>query len=116
MQGWSERYTATFGHSYAFDGGKDGAALKKLLPAINGTTVEDFLAIAERAWKHQRTEKFAKATKQSATIHGICKAWNEVRAEIGKPSTQLGINFDGTLAVKPGQIPTDVSIDDFTEA
>jgi hypothetical protein len=82
MKLWNDRFKACTGLDYAFNGGRDGNSLKRLLQATKEPT-PSLVAIAERAWAKVKEDKFAKSSKEAATIHGFCTCFNQIRIEVG---------------------------------
>lgn len=82
---WSASFVSIHGFDYAFQG-RDAAALKRFLPAATVTT-DEFFSVASAAWVRAAGDKFARQCKQAATIHGLCGAWNDIRAELARPTT-----------------------------
>ena len=74
---WCERYQTVTGERYAFQGGKDGRHVKKLL-ASSGKTPSQLVEVAEAAWK--RPNGFW--CKQAASISGFNSRFNEIRQEV----------------------------------
>jgi len=80
---WCERYETVLGEAYAFQGGKDGKHVKKLL-ASSGQTPAQLIEVAEGAWK--RPSGFW--CKQAASISGFNSRFNEIRQEIKNGSSE----------------------------
>jgi len=73
---WCERFKAATGERYAFQGGKDGKAVKLLL-TTTGLTPSQLVAIAETAWK--RPTGFW--CKFATSIAGYNSRFNQIRKE-----------------------------------
>ena len=80
IQAWGQAYKAKFGYEYAFDGGRDGKAVKALLQ-INVPTSE-VLEIATLAWDRSVKPPRAFGCEQASTIHGFQEQFNKIRAEL----------------------------------
>lgn len=85
---WCTAYEAKFGSKYAFMGGKDGEAVKRLLAF--GFEVEHLIRIAKAAWEHP-TSFFC---KMAGSITGFMAKLNDIRAELNailkkKPTPSL---------------------------
>jgi hypothetical protein len=76
VKAWADAYLEAFGDPYIFSGGKDGAAVKRLLNS--GMTPDDLLAIARQAWTHGKQFN----CKQAASIAGFASRLNDIRAEL----------------------------------
>lgn len=79
IQGWSENFKVQFGFDYAFDGPRDGKAVKELLKI--GILRLDLLEIAKNAWKRSELVKSFNCG-QAATIHGFKAYLNQIRTEL----------------------------------
>jgi hypothetical protein len=77
---WGERFRNVFGSDYTM-GGQDLSALKRFLTTCKDPS-DDILNTAAAAWGRIRTDRFAKACKNAATIRGLCGAYNEIRVEL----------------------------------
>lgn len=96
---WGERFKAFFQFECAMNGGRDGKALQNILKAFKGSSSE-FLRIAEDAWRASTTQ-YAKATKLSVTISGLCTSFDAIRAET------MRMNGNGhTAKSEPGEFRT----------
>jgi hypothetical protein len=73
---WCERFQAVTGERYAFQGGKDGKAVKLLL-TTTGLRPSQLVAIAEKAWK--RPTGFW--SKFATSIAGYNSRFNQIRKE-----------------------------------
>jgi hypothetical protein len=73
---WCERFETVTGERYAFQGGKDGKAVKLLL-TTTGLTPAQLVAIAEKAWK--RPTGFW--CKFATSIAGYNARFNQIRKE-----------------------------------
>lgn len=82
---WSKDFKEAHGIDYAFDGGKDGKAVKTLL-AKSKLSPADLVSVARQAWVNPTLFN----CKRAVSIHGFCDAFNEVRAELKnlKPPTK----------------------------
>lgn len=77
---WHEAYPLVFARKYAFQHGKDGAAVKRLVEST-GMTPAELILQAKYAWgrMNQFNCKFA------ASISGFSSRYNEIMAEISVP-------------------------------
>jgi hypothetical protein len=73
---WSELYQQQFGRAYSFCGGKDGAAVKRLLNST-GKTPEELVAAATRAWGRAEFN-----CEKAVSIAGFAGRYNEIMAEL----------------------------------
>lgn len=76
IERWCAGYEAKFGAKYAFMGGKDGEAVKKLLAF--GFDIDHLMRIAKAAWEHP-TGFFC---KMAVSLTGFMSRINEIRAEL----------------------------------
>ncbi len=119
--GCGATYLEALGMRYSFQGGKDGSALKRFLESNQDASVEDFLTTWDKALRRAKEDPFARHCSQAGTIHGFCTRWNDVRLELQRPAGGKSGNPGegaGRRRVRdergqyPGEIPTDVSVDD----
>ncbi len=101
MQSWGERFQTINEREYVCDGGRDGKALKTFL-GLSKVTSSDFLTIAEAAWRRATESAFVAKCKEAFTIHGLCQFWNEINAEIKRPSAN-GSSTTTSTAVRDRQ-------------
>ncbi len=82
---WVKAYEERFGDAYAFQGAKDGAAVKWLLGS-SGLTPEELIDLAGRAWSKAGSRAHFNC-RRAITIAGLRGAWNEIRRELsaGEP-------------------------------
>ena len=80
VEEWVKAYEETFGDSYAFQGGKDGAAAKWLLTS-SGLDVDGVINLAKLAWSQPDTSKTFNC-RRAITISGLRSGWNEIRSEL----------------------------------
>lgn len=92
---WTEAYQQQFDRPYAFNGGKDGSSLKRLL-ASTKTTAGQLMAIVTTAWTKKGKKYFW--CEKSVTIATFASHFNEVQAELAQQ--------------QPGDIPTTKSTAD----
>jgi hypothetical protein len=80
---WGDKFKRAHGTGYSF-AGKDAATLKRFL---SGSKCEPdaFLDLASKAWERTRCDRWAKASKHAATIHGLCTFFNEIVSECNAP-------------------------------
>lgn len=118
---WHEAYQTVTGEAYILHGGRDGAALKRFLQAAANVTPETFLERARAAWARAKADRFATRCAQAATLHGFCTCWNDIGQQLKTPmpTEVAGINTRRTnhdtrdeRGQRPGEIPTDVSVDE----
>ena len=116
---WHAAYQKETGEAYIFHGGRDGAALKRFLQAAAGTTPEAFMERACAAWARYKADRFATKCAQAATVHGFCTCWNDIGQQLKTPAVTSGAgagqrrthNGRDERGQRPGEIPTDVSVD-----
>jgi hypothetical protein len=118
---WHEAYHTETGEAYIFHGGRDGAALKRFLQAAATVTPEGFMERARAAWARYKADRFATKCAQAATLHGFCTCWNDIGQQLKTPAAASGggvgtaqqrsINHRDERGQRPGEIPTDVSVD-----
>lgn len=80
---WTNAYHNFFQTRYAFNGGKDGAAVKRLL--ATGCEPNELVEIAVDAWR--RPKEFN--CKQAVSIAGFSSRFNEIRSEIARTKPQF---------------------------
>ena len=117
---WHEAYQSETGEAYIFHGGRDGAALKRFLLAAAGVTPETFMERARAAWARAKADRFATKCAQAATLHGFCTCWNDIGQQL-KTSAAAAVttgtggarrpNDRDERGQRPGEIPTDVHVD-----
>lgn len=76
IQLWCAAFEQKFGEKYAFVGGRDGEAVKKLIGF--GLPTEHLIRIAKAAWEHP--EEFF--CKRAASLTGYMSRLNEIRMEL----------------------------------
>jgi hypothetical protein len=120
---WHAAYQRETGEAYIFHGGRDGAALKRFLHAAADTTPEVFMERACGAWARYKADRFATKCAQAATLHGFCTCWNDIGQQLKTPAVASGAgagvgagqrrthNGRDERGQRPGEIPTDVSVD-----
>jgi len=123
---WHAAYQTETGEAYIFHGGRDGAALKRFLQAAADTTPEAFMERARAAWARYKADRFATKCAQAATLHGFCTCWNDIGQQLKTPAVSVGgasatgagagqrrphNNNRDERGQRPGEIPTDVSVD-----
>lgn len=77
---WNDLYLTFHGIAYNFTS-RDAQALKRLLSS-GPFSVEEILDVAREAWAKGRDDRFAKHSKEAATLHGLCDRYNEIRVEL----------------------------------
>lgn len=83
IDGWVQNFKAAFGVEYQFDGGRDAAAVKKLL-SMSILRI-DLLEIAKKAWAKQAFF----ACRQASTIHGFRHNFNAIQVELKNGTNQI---------------------------
>jgi hypothetical protein len=118
---WHATYTEHTGEAYIFHGGRDGAALKRFLQAAANVTPETFIERARAAWTRAKADRFATKCAQAATLHGCCTCWNDIGQQLKTPTPAEASTSAARRATlptrdergqRPGEVPTDVSVDD----
>lgn len=118
---WHDAYATHTGEAYIFHGGRDGAALKRFLQAAAGVTPETFIERAHAAWTRAKADRFATKCAQAATLHGFCTCWNDIGQQLKTPTPAEASTSAARRGAhpardergqRPGEVPTDVSVDD----
>lgn len=78
---WTREFEAYFGHRYAFTGGKDGSAIKRMLGWHVGTA-EELVAIAVEAWKNAGDRRRFFNCARATTIADFASAFVQIRQEL----------------------------------
>lgn len=84
VTGYCEAYAVAFGEPYAHNGGRDGAALKKLLKSLGNTeyfTAQRIVGTAIKAME-RRQKPYARDCKHVGNLHTFCAHYNNIRAEL----------------------------------
>jgi DNA-binding MarR family transcriptional regulator len=76
---WHESYKLEFQRDYAFNGGKDGSAVKRLLSSTKKTPME-LIQVAKVAWKNGHLFN----CKSAVDIAGFQSRWNHIVPELEK--------------------------------
>lgn len=82
IKDWTEAYKAKWQVDYAFQAGRDGIAVKKLLQL---RPRKDLIAIAQTAWNGTTFE-----CKRAQTIHGFLHSFNEINLQVKNGTTDNG--------------------------
>lgn len=124
---WHEAYHAETGEAYILHGGRDGAALKRFLQSAASVTPDDFMERARAAWARYKADRFATKCAQAATLHGFCTCWNDIGQQLKTPTPAEAAQSHALASTarrstphhardergqKPGEIPTDVRVDE----
>lgn len=93
IQEWELAYKEHFGENYAFQSGKDAAAVKQLLTSSKKSPSE-LLRIAKAAWNHRGF-----FSKGAASISGFNSKFNDIRNELN-----LNRNGSAKAPCRPGYV------------
>lgn len=91
IETWCQMYEQAFGDKYVFHGGRDGAAVKRLLET--GMEPDKLVSLAVKAWGRASFN-----CKQSTSITGFASRINEIRHEFRMLSK--GIDPEKSFAVQ----------------
>jgi hypothetical protein len=84
IRSWCVGFEAAFGRKYPFDGGKDGAQLKRFLKLCSDPT-EEITQMAIAAWGRSK-QPYAKFSRDAGTLCGFLKNYAAIIVELAQES------------------------------
>jgi len=83
---WCSKFETRFGYGYQFAGGRDGAAVKRLLKG--SSPIAELLDVAEKAWSQTDQKTHWNCVTQAVTIAGFESALMKIRTELSRTQTR----------------------------